>query len=437
MSGGQGPKIVVTEAFSPRHLGNWALAGCAVEQLRAAFPDARLTILARDPKGIEEITGERSIEKLFPGMPHYAGSVRQMLWLVPNVLWALASSLALLLSGGEPKRYATLARLFTPRGPRRDALEAVLEADLIVSISGESINERFLKKLPFVLYTYWLPARLGKPVVLFPQSYGPMRSRLWKKITGAVLRRCAVVMPRDEGSVQFLLDLGMPPERRPLVPDVAIGQRTISDSEAGTLLDQLGLEESGEIRIAVAPSVFQNSSDRHIERLAGAIRMFLDRHSKAEVAVLIGNRRGGICGCHDYEVAERFMRLLGTGRRVVSLLDHDLSPAEIKGICRSFDLFLTCRMHMAILTTMAGTPTIALATQRKIREYMRVCGQEERVVSLEDGLSEEKLLRIMEETMNSAGEVSRGLAAARERLQPLAAAAGGHARDALLSFGRS
>ncbi len=437
MSGEPGPKIVVTEAFSPRHLGNWALAECGVQQIRSAFPNARLTVLARDPEGIEQITGERTIEKLFPGMPHYTGRLRQIFWLIPNALWMLAGSLALIISRGNPGVYAALARAFTPRGPRRDALDAILEADLVVSISGESINEKFLKKLPFVLYTYWLPARLGKPVALFPQSYGPLRSPIWKKMTAAVLRRCAVVMPRDEESLRFLLDIGLSPERCPLVPDMAIGQRAIGEQEAGALLRRLGLAEDGGIRIAVVPSVFQGSDGGHIECLAGAVRMFLHRRPEAQVAVLIGNRRGGICGCRDYDVAEQFIEFLGGDRRIIPLLDSDLSPAEIKGICRYFDLVITCRMHMAILSTMGGAPTIALATQPKIREYMRICDQEDCVVSLKDGLSSEELFGAMEKTLKSASEIRRRLAAAHERLRPLAAATSMHARQALSSHRRA
>jgi polysaccharide pyruvyl transferase WcaK-like protein len=425
------PKIVVTEAFSPRHIGNWALAVCAVEQLRATFPNGRITILARDPEGIAEITGEHSVEKLFPRMPHHAGRLKQILWVIPNTLWALASGIVLLISRGDLLRFAGTIRAFT-RGPRKDALEAILEADLMVSISGESVNEDFLKKLPFVLFTYWLPACLGKPVVLFPQSFGPLRSSFFRRITRAVLGRCVLMMPRDEASLRFLLELGLPPERCPLVPDVATALRPIGEQAAEALLRELGLGQKKGLRIAVAPSVFKGSGDGHIRSLAEAVRLFLDTHDGAEAIVLIGNRRGGICGCSDRDVAERFIGLLDGDGRVRPLLDCDLSPAEFKGLCSGVDLFVTCRMHMAILATMTCTPTIALATQEKIQDYMRVCRQEKYVVSIEDGLSEERLLSIMEEAMASTAHIIHQLADSRDRLQPLATTAGVRTKEAFL-----
>jgi len=433
MTDASGPSIVVTEAFSTRHIGNWALAENAVRQLRGVFPNARITLLARDPETIGPAIGERTVEKLFPKMPHHATQVQQVLWLIPNTLWAIASTLALIFSGGNPRKYARLARLFTPRGLRRDALEAILAADLVVSIAGESINDMFLKKLPFVLYTYWLPARLGKPVMLFPQTIGPLRPWLWRKVTGRVLRRCAMAMPRDKESLQLLQSIGMPAERSPFVPDMVIGQPLIGAEEAEALLSKAGFGGRDALRIGVVPAAFQAAGGRHIQCLAGALRMFLDRHPEARVGVLIGNRRGSICQCNDYEVAEQFVKLIGNDSRVVPLMDLNPSPAETKGILAQLDLFVSCRMHMAILSTMAGTPTVALATQSKIPEYMQLCGQRDRVAMMDDGLSEKSLLKMMEDALESAAEIRQQLAISRARLEPLAAAAGAHARDVLCS----
>jgi polysaccharide pyruvyl transferase WcaK-like protein len=426
------PKIVITEAFSPRHIGNWALAVCAVEQLRSAFPNGQITILARDPEGITEITGERSIAKLFPYMPHHASFLTQILWAIPNTLWALVAGIILLISRGDLHRFSGPARAFT-RGARRNAFEAILEADLIVSISGESINEDFLKKLPFVLFTYWLPARLGKPVVLFPQSFGPLHSGFFRRISLAVFNRCALLMPREHESMRFLIELGLPPERCPLVPDVATALRPIGEQATEALLKKLGLDRKEGPLMAITPSVFQDSGDTHIRHLAGATRRFLDKHSGARTIVLIGNRSGGICGCNDRSVAEKFMEFLDSDGRVRPLLDCDLSPAEFKGLCSSIDLFITCRMHMAILATMTCTPTIALATQGKILDYMRICDQEKYVVSIKDGLSEEGLLSAMEEALASAQQIICQLAESRDRLQPLAKTAGARAKEALMS----
>jgi hypothetical protein len=214
------------------------------------------------------------------------------------------------------------------------------------------------------------------------------------------------------------------------VPDVAIGLNAISASAARLILEEVGIKEDDGPLIAVIPSAFSKSHQSHIGCLAGALRSFLGGHPKAKALVLIGNRRGGICHCDDYEHGEQLIRSIGNGRSIISLLDSELSPEEIKGMFTQLDLVISCRLHMSIFSTMARTPTIALATQPKIGEYMRLCGQENRVLAM-DRLSEEVVLRLIEETIKSADSIRRQLEESRVRLEPLAASAGMHAHAAL------
>lgn len=421
------PHIVITEAFSPEHLGNWALVECAVKQLRQAVPDCRLTILARDPEEIGRISGETAVEKLFPSMPHHAGLPAQIFWLIPNCLWAVMSTAAVFCLGVKS---GSFIRLFTYSKNRLASLNALLDADLVVSIAGESINEHFYKKLPFVLYTYWFAALLGKPVILFPQSFGPLHSPLLREFTRRVLDKCLVLMPRDRESVRLLKELGIAPEKSPFVPDIAVAQEQASPQEAWALLREHVREPERRPRLGVVPAAFAKSDNRHLEELAGALRRWLDEEPEGQVLVFIGNRSGRICACKDREIAERLVRSIGTDSRVTPLMNFAFSPSQIKAIFAELDVVVSCRLHATVLSTMAGTPTIAIATQPKLRDYMELCDQGEFVFDA-GSAGEQVLVETIARAMTEWQDIRSRLGTARERLQAQCASASAYASTAL------
>ncbi len=424
------PHFVLTEAFSPRHIGNWALVECAVRQLKHTFPQCQITILARDPAGIAEITGERCLQKIFPEMPHHASFFAQFLWLIPNLFWTLSSALAITLAGGSSARCHTLLRSITFSRGRRESLQAFLDADMIISIAGESINDHFYKKLPFVLFTYWLAARLGKKVVLFPQSFGPLRHSLLRRLARGVLNQSSLLMPRDQGSERLLLEIGVDAEKVHFVPDVALAQEQVSRRQARALLQEFGVDTENAPKIAVIPATFHEGGDKQIEVLAGALRRWLELTPKSQLLVFIGNRRGGICKCSDREKADRLVHLLGENPAIFPFLDFPFSPSQMKGIFSELDLVISCRMHMVILSTMAGTPTLAVANQPKINEYMRLCGQEKWVMELERA-DEQGFLERISQALNSSDEIRQSLSEAREDLQERASMASQYVKEEL------
>ena len=132
--------------------------------------------------------------------------------------------------------YTPLVFTFSPR--RREVVKAFMKADIIINISGESINENngFLDKY---LFFYYFALCLKKKLIFFPQSIGPVYSKRLRRDLRWIFDNSTLVIPRDEPSYDFLKELGIVSvEKIKIIPDVAVTQDYINHAEALVLLKE-------------------------------------------------------------------------------------------------------------------------------------------------------------------------------------------------------
>jgi colanic acid/amylovoran biosynthesis protein len=115
----------------------------------------------------------------------------------------------------------------------------------------------------------------------------------------------------------------------------------------------------------------------------------------------------------------------------VSLIERLVSPGEIRGLAARADIVVTGRMHLAVMSLMAGTPPITVSTQGKVEGLMtlfdrpELCvapgeGFADRVIAIVDGILDagdplrSALLRRMPVVKDLASENMAGLVEARE-----------------------
>jgi len=76
----------------------------------------------------------------------------------------------------------------------------------------------------------------------------------------------------------------------------------------------------------------------------------------------------------------------------VALIPRLLSPREIRGLGARADIVVTGRMHLAVMSLMAGTPAVTVATQGKVEGLMSLFGVSELCVQPGEGF--ERRLRL-------------------------------------------
>lgn len=372
--------ILIIDAYTAQHIGNLALVDGALEQMKAKFPKAEFTILAFDPASIEKHSGCKTFETLwaepfsgYSALKKIGYIVRESTWMLANIFnFSVLKPMGLLIN---PRKY-TLSK------KKLIALKAYSDADIVVSISGEAMQDSFWKRIPLFLFGYWLAHSMGKVVVLFPQSIGPFRKGFIRSMVGYVLNLCDLILPRDDLSLKTVRQLKIDPKKVYLVPDVAVTQPHVSLSEAKKLLEAEGVNLDRRPLVGMAISKFENIDYKGYFLVMREVCRFIVEDLKGAVVFFIANRTFRQ-ETGDWELTRCLHESLNGCNNTI-VLSKTYTPRECKGMLGQMNLFISTRMHVSILATMMGTPTITVNTQPKLRGYMELIHQEDRSCDIRD-----------------------------------------------------
>ena len=401
--------ILLVDANSVYHIGNAALLESTIEQLKTQFPKAKFTILAFDPDSIAKMYPEHEVLECLWAKPISSYSkVEKIKWAVCESIWTLTNTLNYFLL--KKMHILINPQKYTFSSSKRAVLKAFSDTDIVVSISGEMLSDYSWKRLPLFLYEYWLGNAMGKIVAIYPQSIGPLNKKFTQLIVRCVLRKCDLVFPRDKISLISINNLNIPSNKVHLVPDVAVNQPYISANESKIMLNKEGIDLSIHPLVGITISKFKESDYRRyfsvikelchfiVSDLRGAIVFFSpNMPHKEEVS--------------DLSLAQSLYNELSC-KDNIKLLSNLYSPCEFKGMLGELDLFISSRMHVSILATMKGTPTITINSQPKLKGYMQMICQEKWACDVKD-FTIERAKQMVREILANSCQVREDLAKAR------------------------
>lgn len=206
----------------------------------------------------------------------------------------------------------------------------------------------------------------GKPVLPFPQSWGPLRKRMDRWICRHLARRLAVVTTRGKKSSELVAELGFGDKVKE-VPDVVLAIRELRPD----LFPDRLQDARGKPSLGLSPINW--SFDREIPEQDWA--RYLD--GLVDIAAGWVGKTGGIVTLipqvavddHDddrsvcEELAGRFSEA-----GISFVYDRDLSWEEHWERVGRQNVFLGCRMHACIFALVSHVPTVGLAYQPKFHE---------------------------------------------------------------------
>lgn len=373
--------ILIVDANSVYHIGNAALLESTIEQLKTQFPEATITVLAFDPDSIAKMFPEYKVLECLWAKPFSSYSlIGKIKWILSEGTWAAINAINCFFSRTikfsiKPSRYT-----FSP--VKRAVMQAYTEADIVVSISGEMLNQLFWRRLPMFLYGYWLGHIMGKTVAIFPQSISSFENIVVRKAVRYVLNKCDLVLPRDQISLQNVKKLGIQNSKVHLVPDVAINQPYIESEKARHFLKEEGVNLDKRPLVGITISKFNEYDYQRYVPVVKELCRFIVTDIKGMV-VFVSPNMPYKQEISDLSLAQGLHQELSC-KDNVKLLSNLYSPSEFKGMLGELDLFISTRMHASILSTMCGTPTITINSQPKLRGYMEMIAQEERACDVND-----------------------------------------------------
>jgi colanic acid/amylovoran biosynthesis protein len=251
------------------------------------------------------------------------------------------------------------------------------DADLVIAAPGGYLEDVNIGILMHTAHL-WLAVLAKKPVILAPQSVGPLQTRVWRGILRYLLARVHLMCIREGASHALAHSLLENDRRLHLVPDMAFQDDSADLDAAQRELARLGL--------ASQPFIAMTVSDGDVPFYAGppAVRGSLEclaefcaKLQRDGIRVLVWTQAasgGGMAG--DEDAMRRFEKI-APSNVVVSYECYP--PSQIRGILHHARAVVSQRMHPCIFAAQVGRPVVSLAIASKTRSVLSML-QIEKVV---------------------------------------------------------
>lgn len=276
-------------------------------------------------------------------------------------------------------------------GPSGPLAEGLKRADIVFDIGGgDSFTDIYgPKRFLTVWGTKFHALRMGRPLVLSPQTLGPFESRWARLLARWSMNRARLVVTRDGPSTAFARQLGV---RGPLLEATDVAMRLPYAAPPARTADgkvRVGLNVSGLLFNGGYTQSNQFGLKADYPALVRRIvQMFRDR---PEVELhLVGHVQSREIEVEDDQRVGERLAAEFPGTIVAPVFT---SPSEAKSYIAGMDFFVGARMHATIAAFSARVPVIPMAYSRKFAGVFGTLGYSH-VADCKSDSAEEILARI-------------------------------------------
>ncbi len=255
----------------------------------------------------------------------------------------------------------------------------LLDYDAFVIVSGIDFSD-FAGRWP-LYYSFLLVAFfgiiLGKPVMCYSQSMGPIENHLIRQMTRFFLNRMKIISVREENSLAFLRELDVNKPKIRLTADAAFLLEPNLERMTGiTLRYGISYLSHPRIGLSASPSPFAGpgtgycsvglSFKLHKDNAAKLSARYLERMAKISDWLVkeFGATLVFLPNCNaknddDRRSLKAIQERMSNKDRVVRI-DQDITLADNMEIMGCLDFFVGTRLHANILAAIMGVPLVPL-----------------------------------------------------------------------------
>ncbi len=379
-------KILLINNHSLDNAGDHAILIETLRVLEQAFPGAQIGLSFNDVA---------SAQAALPGQPIYQAPLGWFLRLNSRRGYDLLPRWQRLLLLAAVLLAALACRLGLPlpcppraRGPLR-LLRAYAEADLVLACGGGYIyapgpHEGIAGVFNLTLLGCLLAVLIGRPLVLLPQSIGPLHDEPQRRAVRLVLRHARLTIVRERQSLRLLEQLGCA-GRALLAPDMAFGMAAAPEDEAARLLARWLPRDPAPAFLVGLTALNWSGQSYSFDRQAqyeAALLGYIDAVAAQGGAVVLFPQCTGPSDAEDDRLVSARLRDRARNPRRVVLVDEPLPPALLQAAYARMDYFIGTRMHSVILALNAGVPALAIGYLHKTSGMLEALGLEARCLDI-------------------------------------------------------
>ncbi|MET9202544.1 polysaccharide pyruvyl transferase family protein [Gordonia sp. NPDC003585] len=370
------PHIVLVNAWHDDNKGDSAITEGVLSLATHVSPHATVSVvgLTENPDqgndAMRHIARRRPDAVLLPNpMPSELRGRDDASPLVDVPIWfsRLLSPAAAMAFGRVPQRYR---RIFA-------------DADLVVGVGGSNLyTDASVQPVVSLARLFTLAApltaasRMGIPTVLLGHTLGPFPASrpAARRLAARMLGGANHTVVRDEKSLTVARELGL--AKPELAPDMAYAITSDNSSRVDAAVTAVPAEMARTAVIAMRahPSLEDGANDRVIAQIIDATAT-LRRTGLIDHVLVVAHTLGPTRIEDDRPISHRLHAALDRHQIPASYADEDLSPTELAALYGRAACMIAVRLHAAVLATLSGTPTFAIAYfSSKSEGVMRASG---------------------------------------------------------------
>lgn len=288
-----------------------------------------------------------------------------MLTAVIDALRGLMDDPAIFVLSGNPKE--TAARHGVKAIHRFDLfsmLWAMTRADILISGGGSILQDVTSRRsVYYYLGVLQIAKLLGKPVMLYGQGIGPLRSAAARKLTGFVCRQADAIAVRDKESLDELARLGVDKEKAFLTADPVMAMRPADKAAGRLILREHGVK--GGFLVGISAREWQGLSSFKKE-IAGAADALVQERS-AKIIFLPLQYPGDL-------LVSREIASLMAEKGSAAIIEKRCGVSDFLSLVGNMDLLLSVRLHALIFGALMRAPVVGLSYDPKIDAFLESIG---------------------------------------------------------------
>lgn len=391
-------KTLIINTHSVLNSGDTGIALAEIQFLKKKFPSIEISLTSRTPmidKNFYRALGIKVLPSLFP---------------LPKI------------SRYSNPKIDSIIKEFFELPSKINLLKEIKKADFVVSSGGGYFySNRRLFPGPFFWQNFLhvkLVSKIRRPLIFFPQSFGPIKNSIGVRCLKSILKQDNVVkiFTREEFSFDFLKkilhqDKDEKIKKLDLCPDVAF----YLNSPGYAVERRIKLNLPKPI-VAMASRDWdypnaksaQEKKEKYFSSLIKIAESILFDWNGS--IVIFPQARGPTLFENDRIISKKLREALEKKlpkKRIIYLnLRDDVSPFYIIDILSQCDLIIATRLHAAIFALLAGVPAISIGYQPKNIGTMKLFELEHFCVSIED-ISADKVLTLIREIFYYHDDIRR------------------------------
>jgi polysaccharide pyruvyl transferase WcaK-like protein len=272
-------------------------------------------------------------------------------------------------------------------------LMSIYKSDVVLVTDAILFDRKLLNPLYNYLFTMagvlpWA-RRLGKPVLLYNVSLGPVSSPLGIQCLRRVIDSANKIVLRDRESSEMCARLGIEMPSYVEGADCALNVRATAGHELAQLFERAGLGLPSDPYITVNINSYldvflqrdkQTNPNDFVDLMAGTIDRLIEHLGHRVIFVETQPM--------DLELAHKVFRAVQNQDAIYMIDNRSWSHRDLAGVFSGAQMHIGMRTHSLILASAMHTPVVGIICTPKNRGFMRSIDQDEFMVEFDNFTAE-------------------------------------------------